>query len=77
MNRAGEAVGDSLLRDMRELALFLIGPVFLCWLGKDTMERCTDCSEKVSKTIPAARAVIWSYYHGMKFVLYAKEHTMN
>ena len=38
MNQVGNAIGDALLRDMRELRSILPDPAFLLWLEKVTME---------------------------------------
>ena len=63
MNRAGEAVGDSLLRDMKRITLlFHIVPVFLFLWERDTMAEMHWLRPNVYlKTIPTARALVWPY----------------
>ena len=62
MNRAGEAVGDSLLRDMRELRTIPHRPRILVLVGKGhNGGDALIAAKRFLKTIPTARAVIWPY----------------
>ena len=62
MNRAGEAVGDSALRDMRELRTIPHRPRILVLAGKghngaDALLAC----KRFLRTIPTSRAVVWPW----------------
>ena len=61
MNRAGEAIGDSLLR-YEGIRTIPHRPRILVLVGKDIMAG-TPCGSKKRflKTIPTAKAVIWPY----------------
>ena len=77
MNRAGEAVGDSLLRDMREFTYYSTSSPYSYSCGKGTQwRRCIGCGQRLLKTIPTARALVWPYCSWDEVVLYASEHTM-
>ena len=59
MNRAGEALGDSLLRDMRELRTIPPRPRILVLVGKGhNGGDALIAARRLLKTIPTARAVI-------------------
>ena len=62
MSRAGEAVGDSALRDMRELRTIPHRPRILILVGKghngaDALLAC----KRFLRTIPTSKAVIWPW----------------
>lgn len=60
MNRAGDALGDSLLRDMRELRTIPHRPRILVLVGKGhNGGDALIAAKRLLKTIPTARAVIW------------------
>lgn len=60
MKRAGEALGDSLLRDMRELRTIPHRPRILVLVGKGhNGGDALVAAKRLLKTIPTARAVIW------------------
>ena len=62
MNRAGEAVGDSLLRDMRELRTIPHRPRILILVGKGhNGGDALVAAKRLLKTIPTARALVWPY----------------
>ena len=62
MNRAGEAIGDSLLRDMRELRTIPHRPRILVLVGKGhNGGDALVAAKRFLKTIPTAKAVIWPY----------------
>lgn len=61
MNRAGEAIGDCLLRDMRELRTIPHRPRILVLVGKGhNGGDALVATKRLLKTIPTARAVVWS-----------------
>ncbi|MBP51993.1 MAG: NAD(P)H-hydrate dehydratase [Opitutae bacterium] len=60
MNQAGEAIGDHLLRDMRELRTIPHHPRILVLVGKGhNGGDALLAAKRLMKTIPTARAVIW------------------
>ena len=60
MNKAGESLGDSLLRDMRELRTIPHRPRILVLVGKGhNGGDALIAAKRFLKTIPTARAVIW------------------
>jgi len=60
MNRVGEALGDSLLRDMRELRTIPHRPRILVFVGKGhNGGDALIATKRLLKTIPTARAVVW------------------
>lgn len=60
MNQAGELLGDSLLRDMRELRTIPHRPRILVLVGKGhNGGDALIAAKRFLKTIPTARAVIW------------------
>lgn len=60
MNRAGEALGDSLLRDMKELRTIPPRPRILVLVGKGhNGGDALIAARRLLKTIPTVRAVIW------------------
>jgi len=60
MNQAGEALGDSLLRDMRELRTIPHRPRILVLVGKGhNGGDALIAVKRLLKTIPTARAVLW------------------
>jgi NAD(P)H-hydrate epimerase len=62
MNRAGEGIGDSLLRDMRELRTIPHRPRLLVLAGKGhNGGDALIAAKRFLKTIPTATAVLWPY----------------
>ena len=60
MNQAGDALGDGLLRDMRELRTIPHRPRILVLVGKGhNGGDALIAAKRLLKTIPTARAVIW------------------
>jgi NAD(P)H-hydrate epimerase len=60
MNQAGDALGDSLLRDMRELRTIPHRPRILVLVGKGhNGGDALIAAKRLLKTIPSARAVLW------------------
>ena len=60
MNQAGDALGDALLRDMRELRTIPHRPRILVLVGKGhNGGDALIAAKRLLKTIPTARAVIW------------------
>ena len=60
MNQAGEALGDSLLRDMRELRTIPHRPRILVLVGKGhNGGDALIAAKRLLKTIPTARVVLW------------------
>ena len=60
MNQAGEALGDSFLRDMRELRTIPHRPRILVLVGKGhNGGDALIAAKRMLKTIPTARAVVW------------------
>ena len=62
MNRAGEAVADSALRDMRELRAIPHRPRLLALVGKGhNGADALIAVRRFLRTIPTSRAVIWQW----------------
>ena len=62
MNLAGEGIGDSLLRDMRELRTIPHRPRLLVLAGKGhNGGDALVAAKRFLKTIPTAKAVLWPY----------------
>ena len=60
MNQAGEALGDSFLRDMRELRTIPHHPRILVLVGKGhNGGDALIAVKRMLRTIPTARAVVW------------------
>ena len=60
MNQAGESIGDSLLRDMRELRTIPPRPRILVLVGKGhNGGDALIAAKRMLRTIPTARAVVW------------------